>query len=235
MSEFMQEHNVSRLVGAPPGYVGHGEGGELTEAVRRKPYSVVLFDEVEKAHPRVLDIMLQMFDAGRLTDANGRLVDFTNTLIILTSNIKVDVGPAFDADGREYATRQALSEVLRPEFINRIDEVVEFRSLGALHYARLVDKQLTGLNSRLEDRSLRLYIGQQLRHRLIETARDGRFGGRALKRAFQTLVVDAVSEKIIKESEALSGAWLINCDEFGRIFWSEGAGEIPLLPAARGI
>jgi ATP-dependent Clp protease ATP-binding subunit ClpB len=109
MSEFMQEHNVSRLVGAPPGYVGHGEGGELTEAVRRKPYSVVLFDEVEKAHPRVLDIMLQMFDAGRLTDANGRLVDFTNTLIILTSNIKVDVGPAFDADGREYATRQALS------------------------------------------------------------------------------------------------------------------------------
>ena len=235
MSEFMQEHNVSRLVGAPPGYVGHGEGGELTEAVRRKPYSVVLFDEVEKAHPRVLDIMLQMFDAGRLTDANGRLVDFTNTLIILTSNIKVDVGPAFDADGREYATRQALSEVLRPEFINRIDEVVEFRSLGTLHYARLVDKQLAGLNSRLEDRSLRLYIGQQLRHRLIETARDGRFGGRALKRAFQTLVVDAVSEKIIKESEALSGAWLINCDEFGRIFWSEGAGEIPLLPAARGI
>lgn len=235
MSEYMQEHNVSRLIGAPPGYVGHGEGGELTEAVRRKPYSVVLFDEIEKAHPRVLDIMLQTFDDGRLTDGNGRLVDFTNTLIILTSNLKVDIGPSFDADGREYATRQALAEVLRPEFVNRIDEVVEFRSLGTSHYARLVDKQLAGLNSRLEDRSLRIYIGTELRHRLIETARDGRFGGRALKRAFQSLVVDAVSEKIINEPEVFTGAWQISCDEFGRIFWIQGAGEIPLLPAAKGI
>ncbi len=235
MSEYMQEHNVSRLIGAPPGYVGHGEGGELTEAVRRKPYSVVLFDEVEKAHPRVLDILLQVFDAGRLTDGHGRLVDFTNTLIILTSNLRVDVAPAFDAEGRDYATRQALSEVLRPEFVNRIDEVVVFRSLGVPHYVRLVDKQLQGLNGRLEDRAVRVYVGDQLRERLIETARDGRFGGRALKRAFQTMVVDAVSEKIIQEADKFSGAWQINCDEFGRIFWVQGAGEVPLLPAAKGL
>lgn len=235
MSEFMQEHNVSRLIGAPPGYVGHGEGGELTEAIRRKPYSVVLFDEVEKAHPRILDIMLQIFDAGRLTDGNGRVVDFTNALIILTSNLKVDIGPAFDADGRDYATRQSLAEILRPEFVNRIDEIVEFRSLGTQHYSRLVDKQLAGLNGRLEERSLRLYLGAGLRQRLIETARDGRFGGRALKRAFQSLVVDAVSEKIIRDSDSFSGAWLINCDEFGRLSWTEGTGETPLLPAAKGI
>ena len=235
MSEYMQEHNVSRLIGAPPGYIGHGEGGELTEAVRRKPYSVVLFDEIEKAHPRVLDILLQTFDDGRLTDGNGRLVDFTNTLIILTSNLKVEAAPAFDAQGRDDSMRQALAEVLRPEFVNRIDEVVVFHSLGITHYKRLVDKQLFKLNERLEDRAVRIYIAAQLRERLIETARDGRFGGRALKRAFQALVVDAVSEKIIQEPEKFTGAWQLNCDELGRIYWLKGSGETPLLPAAKGI
>ncbi len=235
MSEYMQEHNVSRLIGAPPGYVGHGEGGELTEAVRRKPYSVVLFDEIEKANPRVLDILLQTFDDGRLTDGNGRLVDFTNTLIILTSNLRIEVPAAFDPEGREYALRQALADVMRPEFVNRIDEVVEFRSLGTTHYAKLVDKQLSGLNSRVEDRSLRIYVGPELCQRLIETARDGRFGGRALKRAFQSLVVDSVSEKIIKDAQEFTGAWQINCDQFGRIFWTRGSGETLLLPAAKGL
>jgi ATP-dependent Clp protease ATP-binding subunit ClpB len=235
MSEYMQEHNVSRLIGAPPGYVGHGEGGELTEAVRRKPYAVVLFDEIEKAHPRVLDILLQTFDDGRLTDGNGRLVDFTNTLIILTSNLRVEPAPSFDAEGHDHALRQALAEVLRPEFVNRLDEVIEFRSLGTSHYGRLVEKQLQALNERVADRALRLYVGPSLRTRLIETARDGRFGGRALKRAFQSIVVDAVSEKIIQSSEAFTGAWLIDCDEFGRVFWAQGAGEVPLLPAAKGL
>jgi ATP-dependent Clp protease ATP-binding subunit ClpB len=235
MSEYMQEHNVSRLIGAPPGYVGHGDGGELTEAVRRKPYSVVLFDEIEKAHPRVLDILLQTFDDGRLTDGNGRLVDFTNSLIILTSNLRVEPAPSFDADGRDYALRQALAEVLRPEFVNRLDEVIEFRSLGSTHYGRLVEKQLKSLNGRVSDRSLRIYMGPALRDRLIETARDGRFGGRALKRTFQAMVVDAVSEKIIQEPEQFTGAWFIECDEFGRIIWVRGTGEVPLLPAAKGL
>lgn len=233
MSEYMQEHNVSRLIGAPPGYVGHGEGGELTEAVRRKPYSVVLFDEVEKAHPRVLDVLLQTFDAGRLTDGSGRVVDFSNTLIVLTSNLKLDVQVL--SDGRETALRHALAEILRPEFVNRLDEVVEFRSLGVEHYSRLVDKQLAALNSRLEDRAVRIHVGRKLRARLVDLARDGRFGGRALKRSFETLVVDAVSEKIIQEPDKFTGAWELDCDDFGRISWRPGTGETPLLPAAKGL
>jgi ATP-dependent Clp protease ATP-binding subunit ClpB len=235
MSEYMQEHNVSRLIGAPPGYIGHGEGGELTEAVRRKPYSVILFDEIEKAHPRVLDVMLQTFDAGRLTDGKGRVVDFSNTLIVLTSNLRPEVDRTIDAQGRETALRHALAEVLRPEFVNRLDEVVEFRSLGVEHYNRLVDKQLAGLNSRLEERAVRIYVGRKLRERLVDAARDGRFGGRALKRAFEALVVDAVSEKIIQEPDKFTGAWSLECDDFGRIFWRPGSGETPLLPAAKGL
>lgn len=235
MSEYMQEHNVSRLIGAPPGYVGYGNGGELTEAVRRKPYSVVLFDEIEKAHPRVLDILLQTFDAGRMTDGNGRLVDFSNTLIVLTSNLKLDVDDDLTGLTTEASLRHALAEVLRPEFVNRLDEVVEFKSLGIEHYSRLVDKQLSALNSRLEDRALRIYLSRQLRDRLIDVAKDGRFGGRALKRAFESLVVDSVSEKIIQEPEKFTGAWHLDCDAFGRISWHPGSGETPLLPAAKGL
>jgi ATP-dependent Clp protease ATP-binding subunit ClpB len=235
MSEYMHDHNVSRLIGAPPGYVGYGQGGELTEAVRRKPFSVVLFDEIEKAHPRILDILLQTFDDGRLTDGQGKLVDFTNTLIILTSNLKVQPAPSFDAESHEYALRQALTEVLRPEFVNRLDEVVEFRPLGGAHYTRLVEKQLQALNLRVAERSLRVYLGAGMRKRLIETARDGRFGGRALKRAFQSLVTDAVSERIIQLSEEFTGAWCLDCDEFGRTAWTKGTGEVSLLPAAKGI
>jgi ATP-dependent Clp protease ATP-binding subunit ClpB len=235
MSEYMQEHKVSRLIGAPPGYVGHGEGGELTEAVRRKPYSVILFDEIEKAHPRVLDVLLQTFDAGRMTDGHGRVVDFSNTLIVLTSNLKPEVDKFKDAEGQETALRHALAEILRPEFVNRLDEVVEFRSLGVEHYSRLVDKQLAGLNSRLEDRAVRIYVGRRLRDRLVDVARDGRFGGRALKRAFESLVVDAVSEKIIQEPDKFTGAWSLDCDDFGRISWRPGSGETPLLPAAKGL
>lgn len=234
MSEYMQEHTVSRLVGSPPGYIGHGDGGELTDAVRRRPYAVVLFDEIEKAHPRVLDILLQTFDDGRLTDSKGRLVDFTNTLIIMTSNLKVDAGTSFDQMDRERGVRKGLSEVLRPEFVNRIDEIVEFSSLGIKHLERLVDKQLRGLNERLSDKAVRLYVGPGLRGQLIDSAKDGLFGGRALKRAFQVLVTDAVSERLIEEGEAFTGAWIIDTDEYGRPVWREGTGEVPLLPAAQG-
>lgn len=233
MSEYMQEHSVSRMVGSPPGYIGHGEGGELTEAVRRRPYAVVLFDEVEKAHPRVLDILLQTFDDGRLTDANGRLVDFSNTLIIMTSNLKVEVGPTFNAMDHERSLRSGLAEVMRPEFVNRIDEIVEFSPLGLTHLDRLIDKQLAGLNDRLEDRGLRIHLGPILRNMLIDSAKDGKFGGRALKRAFQVLVTDAVSEKLIENPENAAGAWVLDCDELGRPSWRPGAGSVPLLPAAQ--
>lgn len=233
MSEYMQEHSVSRMVGAPPGYIGHGEGGELTDAVRRRPYSVVLFDEVEKAHPRVLDILLQTFDDGRLTDAKGRLVDFSNTLIIMTSNLKVEVGPTFDAMDRERGVRNGLAELLRPEFVNRIDEIAEFSSLGLTHLERLIDKQLLSLNGRLEERNIRIDLGPQLRKALIDSAKDGKFGGRALKRTFQVLVTDAVSERLIENSEHASGVWLLECDELGRPSWRPGIGSLPLLPAAQ--
>jgi ATP-dependent Clp protease ATP-binding subunit ClpA len=145
------------------------------------------------------------------------------------------VDRTIDAQGRETALRHALAEVLRPEFVNRLDEVVEFRSLGVEHYNRLVDKQLAGLNSRLEERAVRIYVGRKLRERLVDAARDGRFGGRALKRAFEALVVDAVSEKIIQEPDKFTGAWSLECDDFGRIFWRPGSGETPLLPAAKGL
>jgi ATP-dependent Clp protease ATP-binding subunit ClpB len=235
MSEYMQEHSVARLVGAPPGYVGYGEGGELTEAVKRRPYSVVLFDEVEKAHPRVFDILLQTFDDGRLTDAKGKLVDFSNTLIVMTSNLKLDVEPAFDQVSREQHVRKALTVALRPEFVNRIDEIVEFAPLGSVQFDQLIDKELASLNSRIEDKSCRIYLGPQLRNELKKSVRDGSFGGRALKRAFQVLVVDAVSERIIEEGdgEAFVGAWTLNCDEFGVVFWAQDAVGIALLPAAR--
>jgi ATP-dependent Clp protease ATP-binding subunit ClpA len=163
------------------------------------------------------------------------MVDFSNTLIVLTSNLKLEIERIFNADGRETALRNSLAEVLRPEFVNRLDEIVEFRSLNMDHYDRLVDKQLAGLNFRLEDRAARIYIGPKLRHRLVAVAKDGRFGGRALKRAFESLVVDAVSEKIIQEPEKFTGAWSLDCDDYGRISWQPGSGETLLLPAAKGL
>jgi len=193
-----------------------------------------LFDEIEKAHPRVLDILLQTFDDGRLTDAKGRLVDFTNTLLIMTSNLKVDAGPMLDRAEHERGLRRGLAEILRPEFVNRIDEVIEFSSLGHAHLERLIDKQLGQLNHRLADRAIRLYLGQGLRRLLLDSARDGQFGGRALKRAFQVLVTDAVSERLILETDQLAGAWHLNADEYGGLHWSQGSGDLPLLPAAQG-
>ncbi|MCX6116039.1 MAG: AAA family ATPase [Proteobacteria bacterium] len=234
MSEYMQEHSVSRMVGSPPGYVGHGEGGELTEAVRRKPYSVVLFDEIEKAHPRVLDILLQTFDDGRLTDANGKLVDFSNTLIVMTSNLKIEAVQAFSAEERERNTRIALSEILRPEFVNRIDEIIEFSKLGVTHLERLIGKELSQLNKRIEDRGVRLFLGETLKSKLIDSAKDGNFGGRALKRAFKVLVIDALTEKIMYEDDLTPSAWVLDCDDLGRPKWAIGPLNVPLLPKAGG-
>jgi ATP-dependent Clp protease ATP-binding subunit ClpB len=234
MSEYMQEHSVARLIGAPPGYVGYGEGGELTDAVRRRPYAVVLLDEIEKAHPRVLDILLQTFDDGRLTDAKGRLADFTNTLIIMTSNLKLDITASFDAQDREANVRNALAEVLRPEFVNRIDEVVIFNSLGSIQLEQLITKQLSQLNARLQDRGLRISLGDTMRKTLLASARDGKFGGRALKRSFQTLVIDSVSERLIDAPDQSEGVWTIDCDDAGQIFWRDSSGELPLLTAAQG-
>jgi ATP-dependent Clp protease ATP-binding subunit ClpB len=203
MSEYMEKHSVSRLIGAPPGYVGYEEGGQLTEAVRRRPYSVVLFDEIEKAHPEVFHILLQVLDDGRITDSQGRTVDFKNTVIILTSNI----GSPFllegiGADGEISDEAQArvqaeLRRTFRPEFLNRIDEVVLFKPLSIVDMAEIVKLQLADVTSRLRDRDIRLEVSEAACRLLAETAYDPSFGARPLKRYIQRELETKIGRKLI--------------------------------------
>ena len=218
MSEYQEKHSVSRLIGAPPGYVGYEEAGQLTEAVRRRPYAVVLFDEIEKAHPEVLNVMLQLLDDGRLTDGKGRTVDFRNTVIIMTSN----VGSAYIADAaarggqdpeaalNEGVRRQlteALREHFRPEFLNRIDDIIFFHPLNREHIRQIIDIQLAGLTRRLEDRKIRLTLINAARDLLIEEGYDPVYGARPLKRTLQRRILDplalAVLQGEFKEGDAV--------------------------------
>ena len=173
MSEYVEQHNVARLIGAPPGYVGFGEGGELTEAVRRNPYSVVLFDEIEKAHPRVLDILLQVFEDGRLTDGKSQTVDFRHSLLVMTSNIPLNLISKPDGSFGDDAVRKALSGSLRPEFVNRIDEIVVFRKLAVKHLERVISRMVEDLNSRLSERQFRVVIADSVKARLLASGQDG--------------------------------------------------------------
>jgi ATP-dependent Clp protease ATP-binding subunit ClpB len=232
MSEMMEQHSAARLVGSPPGYVGYGEGGELTEAVRHKPYSVVLFDEIEKAHPRVLDLLLQVFEDGRLTDGKGRTVDFRNTLLIMTSNLT----PEHIADPEtapDHELRASLAGRLRPEFINRIDEVIVFHRLGRRHLEHLLERQLAELNARIADRQLRIGVGPRLRERLAATGAAGPFGGRAMRRAFEATVVDAASDRLLSVPELAVGAWTVDLDPDDRYRWLPEHRPGYYLPAAR--
>ena len=201
MSEFMEKHSVSRLVGAPPGYVGYEEGGVLTEAVRRKPYSVVLFDEVEKAHPDVFNILLQVLDDGRLTDSQGRVVDFKNTVIVMTSNLgSSDVRELGDNPSRDdvrNVVMAAVSEHFRPEFINRIDELVVFHALEKAQIRGIADIQLDRLRARLADRDIKLTVDDSAFDQLIETGFDPVYGARPLKRAIQQQVENTLAQKIL--------------------------------------
>ena len=176
MSEYMEKHAVSRLVGAPPGYVGYDEGGQLTEAIRRRPYAVVLLDEIEKAHPDVFNILLQVLDDGRLTDGQGRTVDFTNAVLIMTSNLPGD--PA---------------EFFRPEFLNRVDEIIRFRPLDRADMAGIVDIQLAGLERRLADRRLALEVTDDARRWLANRGYDPDYGARPLKRLIQREIGDRLA------------------------------------------
>jgi ATP-dependent Clp protease ATP-binding subunit ClpB len=189
MSEYMEKHSVSRLIGAPPGYVGYDEGGYLTESVRRRPYAVILLDEVEKAHPDVWNIMLQIFDDGRLTDGKGRTVDFKNTVIIMTSNV------AAGATGD--SVREVLRAHFKPEFLNRIDDIIIFRSLGKDEIAKVVDIQLAILRKHLDDRKITLDLTSGAREALIEEGYDPAFGARPLKRAIQSLIADKLALKLL--------------------------------------
>jgi len=200
MSEFMEKHSVSRLLGAPPGYVGYEEGGYLTEAVRRKPYSVILLDEVEKAHPDVFNILLQVLDDGRLTDGQGRTVDFSNTVVVMTSNLGADLIQATAGDGYE-AMKNAVMGVVanhfRPEFLNRIDETVVFEPLAKEQIAGIAKIQLSHLRGRLAERGLELELSDEAMSLLIEAGYDPVYGARPLKRAIQQLIENALAEHIL--------------------------------------
>jgi ATP-dependent Clp protease ATP-binding subunit ClpB len=210
MSEYMEKHAVARLIGAPPGYVGYDEGGQLTEAVRRRPYSVILFDEIEKAHPDVFNILLQVLDDGRLTDSKGRTVDFKNTVLIMTSNLgahllqseNLNSEAAFDS-AKEQVT-QLLRQVFRPEFLNRIDDVVIFRPLGEEQLEHIVNLRLADLRKLLEARKIALELTDGARHQLLLTGYDRQYGARPLKRAIQRLIQDPLAIKIL-DGEVLHG------------------------------
>ncbi len=200
MSEYMEKHSVSRLVGAPPGYVGYEEGGALTEAVRRKPYSVVLFDEVEKAHPDVFNILLQVLDDGRLTDSQGRVVDFKNTVIIMTSNlgshkIQEMVGESYDDIKSE--VMDSVGEHFRPEFVNRIDEIVVFHALGQAQMAGIADIQIDRLRTRLQERELDIALSDEAMTQLVAVGYDPVYGARPLKRAIQQEIENPLSLRLL--------------------------------------
>jgi ATP-dependent Clp protease ATP-binding subunit ClpB len=196
MSEYQEKHTVSRLIGAPPGYVGYDEGGQLTEAVRRRPYSVVLFDEIEKAHPEVFNVLLQLLDDGRLTDGQGRTVDFRNTVVIMTSNLGNRLW-----EGDRVVSRDAINQVLqnhfRPEFLNRIDEIVVFHPLGREHLAEIVEIQLRRVKQLLADKGYNLQVSAEAREYLAEAGYDPTFGARPLKRAIQRELQDPLALRIL--------------------------------------
>ena len=201
MSEFMEKHSVARLIGAPPGYVGYEEGGYLTEAVRRRPYSVILLDEVEKAHPDVFNVLLQVLDDGRLTDGQGRTVDFRNTVIVMTSNLGSQRIQAMSGEDNYDEMKAAVMEVVgahfRPEFINRVDDVVVFHPLSREHIRKIVDIQLGYLHERLAERDMTIHLSDAARDKLAEAGFDPVYGARPLKRAIQQQVENPLAQAIL--------------------------------------
>jgi ATP-dependent Clp protease ATP-binding subunit ClpC len=210
MSEYMEKFNVSRLAGAPPGYVGHDEGGQLTEKVRRKPYSVVLFDEIEKAHPEIFNVMLQILEDGRLTDSLGRVVDFRNTVVIMTSNLGArEIGTiktlGFKSGEDEISFESMKSKIhtelkksFNPEFLNRIDDIIIFHPLEKSHIEKIVDIQLSDVQQRLHDKNIVLELEPSARDFLIEKGYDKTYGARQMKRTIQRYVEDAVAEELLR-------------------------------------
>jgi ATP-dependent Clp protease ATP-binding subunit ClpB len=200
MSEYMEKHAVARLIGAPPGYVGYEEGGQLTEAVRRRPYSVILFDEIEKAHPDVFNILLQILDDGRLTDSQGRTVDFRNTVIIMTSN----VGSMFILEHAagdwalvETQVLQSLRQQFKPEFLNRVDDIIVFHPLGTEQIERIVDLQLKRMDQLLAERKITLEVTPEAKRLLAEEGFDPAFGARPLKRSIQRMIQNPLAMAVL--------------------------------------
>lgn len=238
MSEFMEKHAVSKLVGAPPGYVGYDEGGELTKAVRRRPYSVVLFDEIEKAHPDVFNILLQILDEGRLTDGQGRKVDFSNTVIIMTSNVGAreiakpnamgfgsDVGHLSDVEIRSRAMSE-LKKLFRPEFLNRVDEIVVFKSLTSEQIRGIVDLMVSELRNRLIAEGMSIELTDAAKDLVAREGTDPIYGARPLRRALQTLIEDPLSEQLLQATWKTGDIVLADAED-GKIIFRKGEGEIP--------
>jgi ATP-dependent Clp protease ATP-binding subunit ClpB len=198
MSEYQERHTVSRLIGAPPGYVGYEEGGQLTEAIRRRPYSVVLFDEIEKAHTEVFNTLLQLLDEGRLTDGHGRTVDFTNTIIIMTSNTGSRWIKELGVDAARERVMEELDHTFRPEFLNRIDEIILFRNLTKEDLKRIVDIQMRHLHDLLAERHIGLNLTEAARQHLAETGYDPVYGARPLKRVIQREVQDPLALALLR-------------------------------------
>jgi ATP-dependent Clp protease ATP-binding subunit ClpB len=233
MSEYMEKHAVARLIGAPPGYVGYEEGGQLTEAVRRRPYSVILFDEIEKAHADVFNILLQILDDGRLTDSQGRTVDFRNAVVIMTSNIGspliLERASAPDWQVVEAMVLQELRQHFRPEFLNRVDDIVVFRPLGETEIATIIDIQLRRLEKLLADRRLTLEVTPAAKQALVAEGYEPAFGARPLKRAIQRLIQNPLALEVLEGRFAEGDHVVVDADAegnvvFGRTGAAVGAG-----------
>ena len=223
MSEYMEKHSVSRLTGSPPGYVGYEEGGQLTEAVRRKPFSVVLFDEIEKAHPDVSNALLQILEDGRLTDAQGRTVDFKNTVIIMTSNLgtaemrKTHMGfaqtdEAVTHERMKAKVHDALKQHFRPEFLNRVDDVIVFHELSKDEVSEIIDLMLHRARGQLEAQGLSIELTRAAKYLLVETGYDPMMGARPLRRALQRMVEDPLSERILWKEFRAGDTIIVDAD-----------------------
>ncbi|MEO1182767.1 MAG: AAA family ATPase, partial [Cyanobacteria bacterium J06636_28] len=232
MSEFMERHTVSKQIGSPPGYVGYSEGGQLTEAVRRRPYTVVLFDEIEKAHPDVFNMLLQILEDGRLTDAKGRTVDFKNTLLILTSNIGSKViekgggGLGFeleeDAAESQYnrirsLVNEELKQYFRPEFLNRLDEIIVFRQLTKPEVKEISDILLKEVFGRLTEQGITLEVTDKFKERLVEEGYNPSYGARPLRRAIMRLLEDTLAEEILSSRLKEGDTAVVDVDEKGKV------------------
>ena len=229
MSEYREEHTISRLVGSPPGYIGHDEGGQLSEQVRRRPYSVVLFDEIEKAHPNVLHLLLQVLEEGKLTDSLGRKIDFRNTIIILTTNIgaeqmkKVTLGFGGDKEDGNYDSMKGkvlgeAKRVLKPEFINRFDDLIVFHQLGKPDLQQIVDLEVAKLVERVKLKEIKVVLDEKARDFLIEKGFDPAYGARPMRRAVERYLEDPMAEEMLRGTIKAGDTTEVSTDEKGLTF-----------------
>jgi len=245
MSEFMERHTVSKLIGSPPGYVGYNEGGQLTEAVRRRPYTVILFDEIEKAHPDVFNLLLQILEDGRLTDAKGRTVDFKNTLLIMTSNIGSKViekgggGLGFEfendqADAQYNRIRSLVNEELkqyfRPEFLNRLDEIIVFRQLNRQEVTEIAEILLKEVFIRLVEKNITLEVTAKFKERLVEEGYNPSYGARPLRRAIMRLLEDVLAEEILMGRLRDGVTAIVDINEEGKVVVVQTEQQRELIP-----